>query len=103
MKAFIVIDDVRTSELLQNLIGVGHGWLGAGSTVIVTTRDKHVLLIGGIDKIHQVKKMNFKNSLQLFRLNSFDKVFPKEGYVQLSKRAIDYAGGNPLALKVLGS
>jgi hypothetical protein len=103
MKSFIVLDDVHTSELLQNLIGVGHGWLGAGSTVIVTTRDRHVLISGGIEKIHQVKKMNSQNSLQLFSLNAFDKVLPKEGYVELSERAIDYAEGNPLALKVLGS
>jgi len=103
MKSFIVLDDVHTSELLQNLIGVGNGWLGAGSIVIVTTRDKHVLVSGGIDKIHQVKEMNSRNSLQLFSLNAFDKVLPTEGYVELSKRAIDYAKGNPLALKVLGS
>ncbi|XP_058743528.1 disease resistance protein RPV1-like [Vicia villosa] len=103
MKAFIVLDDVRTIELLQNLIGVGHGWLGAGSTVIVTTRDKHVLESGGIYKIHQVKKMNSQNSLQLFSLNAFDNALPEEGYVDLSKRAIDYANGNPLALKYLGS
>ncbi|XP_050873975.1 disease resistance protein RUN1 isoform X2 [Lathyrus oleraceus] len=103
MKAFIVLDDVHTSELLQNLIGVRHCWLGAGSTVIVTTRDNHVLKKGGIHKIHQVKEMNSKNSLQLFSLNAFDKVLPKEGYMDLSKRAIDYAKGNPLALKVLGS
>ena len=103
MKSFIVLDDVHTSELLQNLIGVGNGWLGAGSIVIVTTRDKHVLVSGGIDKIHQVKEMNSRNSLQLFSLNAFDKVLPKEGYAELSKRVIDYAKGNPLALKVLGS
>ncbi|KAL5062754.1 hypothetical protein RYX36_024491 [Vicia faba] len=103
MKAFIVLDDVRTSELLQTLIGVGHGWLGAGSTVIVTTRDKHVLESGGVEKIHQVKQMNSQNSIQLFSLKAFDKVLPEERYFDLSKRAIDYAKGNPLALKVLGS
>jgi len=103
MKSFIVLDDVRTSELLQNLIGVGHGWLGAGSTVIVTTRDKHVLISGGIEEIYEVKKMNSRNSLQLFCLNAFGTVLPKEGFVELSKRAIDYAKGIPLALKVLGS
>jgi hypothetical protein len=103
MKSFIVLDDVHNSELLQNLIGVGHGWLGSGSTVIVTTRDKHVLTIGGIDKIYEVKKMNSRNSIKLFSLNAFEKVSPKDGYVELSKRAIDYAKGNPLALKVLGS
>jgi hypothetical protein len=103
MKSFIVLDDVHTSELLQNLIGVGHCWLGAGSIVIVTIRDKHVLISGGIEKLHQVKKMNSHNSLQLFSLNAFDNVLPKKGYVELSERAIDYAKGNPLALKVLGS
>ncbi|WJX86407.1 hypothetical protein P8452_68720 [Trifolium repens] len=103
MKSLIVLDDVHTLELLQNLIGVGHCWLGAGSTVIVTTRDKHMLISGGIEKIHQVKKMNSQNSLQLFSLNAFDKVLPTEGYVELSEKAIDYAKGNPLALKVLGS
>jgi hypothetical protein len=36
-------------------------------------------------------------------LNAFYNVLPKEGYVKLSERAIDYADGNPLALKVLGS
>ncbi|KEH19117.1 disease resistance protein (TIR-NBS-LRR class) [Medicago truncatula] len=103
MKSFIVLDDVHNSELLQNLIGVGHGWLGSGSTVIVTTRDKHVLISGGIDKIYEVKKMNSRNSVKLFSMNAFDKVSPKDGYVELSKRAVDYANGNPLALKVLGS
>ncbi|KEH18360.1 putative TIR domain, P-loop containing nucleoside triphosphate hydrolase [Medicago truncatula] len=103
MKSFIVLDDVHNSELLQNLIGVGHGWLGSGSTVIVTTRDKHVLISGGIKTIYEVKKMNSRNSLRLFCLNAFNKVSPKDGYVELSKRAIDYARGNPLALQVLGS
>jgi hypothetical protein len=102
MKSFIVLDDVRTLELLQSLIGMGCGWLGAGSTVIVTTRDKHVLISGGIEKIHQVKKMNSRNSIQLFSLNAFGKTLPKEGFVELSERAVDYADGNPLALKVLG-
>jgi len=103
MKSFIVLDDVHNLELLQNLIGVGHGWLGSGSTVIVTTRDKHVLISGGVEKIYEVKKMNSQNSIQLFSLNAFGKVSPKDGYVELSKRAVDYAKGNPLALKVLGS
>ena len=103
MKSFIVLDDVHNPELLQNLIGVGLGWLGSGSTVIVTTGDKNVLISGGIDKIYEVKKMNSQNSLQLFSLNAFDKISPKHGYEELSKRAIDYAKGNPLALKVMGS
>ncbi|CAJ2663627.1 unnamed protein product [Trifolium pratense] len=103
MKSLIVLDNVHTSELLQNLIGVGCGWLGAGSTVIVTTRDKQVLISGEVEEIHQVNKMNSRNSLQLFCLNAFGKYLPMEGYVELAERAIDHAQGNPLALKVFGS
>jgi hypothetical protein len=41
MKAFVVLDSLNSSKLLENLIGVGRGWLRGGSTVIVT--------IGGLD------------------------------------------------------
>ncbi|XP_020967387.1 TMV resistance protein N-like [Arachis ipaensis] len=103
-KVFIVLDDVNTSELLENLLGVGQDYLGVGSKVIVTTRDKHVLLSRSVDHIHQVTEMNDENSLKLFSLNAFNRTHPPENeYWELSKRALAYARGNPLALKVLGS
>ncbi|XP_029129395.1 TMV resistance protein N [Cajanus cajan] len=102
-KVFIVLDDVNSSELVENLIGVDRDWLGAGSRVIVTTRDKHVLISGDVDKIHQVKEMNFQNSLELFSSYAFRKTHPTKEYMELSIRAIEYAKGIPLALKVLGS
>ena len=102
MKSFIVLDNVHTSELLENMTGLRHSWLGVGSMVIVTTRDKHVLESGGTDQIYEVRKMNPQNSHKLFCLSAFDKVSPKNGYVELSKRAIDYAKGNPFALRDLG-
>ncbi|XLQ99086.1 hypothetical protein S83_065285 [Arachis hypogaea] len=103
-KVFIVLDDVHTSELLETLLGVGHDYLGFGSKVIVTTRDKHVLqgrVI--IHHIHEVKEMNFENSLKLFSLNAFNKHCPETEYLDLSMIAVAYASGIPLALKVLGS
>ncbi|MED6198281.1 hypothetical protein PIB30_064691 [Stylosanthes scabra] len=104
-KVFIVLDDVHTSELLETLLGVGHDYLGFGSKVIVTTRDKHVLQGRVIvDHIHEVKEMNFENSLKLFSLNAFNKLHPPEDeYWDLSMVAVEYASGIPLALKVLGS
>ncbi|XP_020987428.2 disease resistance protein RPV1-like [Arachis duranensis] len=103
-KVFIVLDDVNTSELLENLLGVGQDYLGLGSKVIVTTRDKHVFLSRSVDHIHEVMEMNEENSLKLFSLNAFNRNHPPEnGYWDLSKRALAYARGNPLALKVLGS
>ncbi|XP_057733804.1 disease resistance protein RPV1-like [Arachis stenosperma] len=103
-KVFIVLDDVHTSELLETLLGVGHDYLGFGSKVIVTTRDKHVLQGRVIvDYIHEVKEMNFENSLKLFSLNAFNKHCPENEYWDLSMIAVAYASGIPLALKVLGS
>nr|KYP54330.1 TMV resistance protein N [Cajanus cajan] len=102
-RVFIVLDDVDTSDLLENLVGKGRDWLGAGSRVILTTRDKHLLTHEDVDIIHEVKEMNFQNSLKLFSLNAFGKTCPKKEYEELSKRATIYAKGIPLALKVLGS
>jgi hypothetical protein len=102
MKAFVVLDGVNTSKLLENLVGIGRDRLGPNSRVIVTTRDKQILISGGVDTIHQVEEMNH-NSFRLFSLNAFHKTFPEESYMELSKRVIGYAKGNPLALKVLGS
>ncbi|MED6141247.1 hypothetical protein PIB30_101342 [Stylosanthes scabra] len=103
-KALIVLDDVNSSDLLDNLLRVGHDYLGVGSRVIVTTRDKHVLTSRAVDQIFEVKEMNYHNSLKLFSLNAFNKIHPPEnGFQELSKRAVAYAKGIPLALKVLGS
>ncbi|XLR43155.1 TMV resistance protein N [Arachis hypogaea] len=103
-KALIVLDDVNSSDLLDNVLGVGHDYLGVGSRVIVTTRDRHVLTCRAVDQILEVKEMNYHNSLKLFSLNAFNQIHPPEnGFQELSKRAVAYAKGNPLALKVLGS
>ncbi|RYR40404.1 hypothetical protein Ahy_A09g046157 isoform B [Arachis hypogaea] len=103
-KALIVLDDVNSSDLLDNLLGVGHDYLGVGSRVIVTTRDRHVLTCRAVDHILEVKEMNYHNSLKLFSLNAFNQIHPPEnGFRERSKRAVAYAKGNPLALKVLGS
>ncbi|KAK7286565.1 hypothetical protein RJT34_21646 [Clitoria ternatea] len=99
-KVFIVLDDVATSEQLEDLID-DYDCLGEGSRVIVTTRDKHIFSL--VDGIHEVKELNNHNSLQLFCLNAFREKHPKNGYEELSKNVIAYCKGNPLALKVLGA
>ena len=44
-----------------------------------------------------------KESLQLFCRHAFKQTNPQVGYEKLSMQAIQYAGGLPLALEVLGS
>ncbi|KDP28980.1 hypothetical protein JCGZ_19531 [Jatropha curcas] len=99
-KVFIVLDDVNDSDQLEALAG-NHDWFGPGSRVIVTSRDKEVL--NDVDEIYEVKGLKYSNALQLLSMKAFKKKHPPKDFVELSERAVNYANGVPLALKVLGS
>ncbi|PNY05099.1 TMV resistance protein N [Trifolium pratense] len=104
-KVLLVLDDVDEMEQLENLAG-GNDWFGPGSRIIITTRDKG-LLIGThsfvVQKIYEMTKLNDQHSLELFCRKAFGKSHPKTGYEAISSRAVGYAKGLPLALKVIGS
>nr|KYP56826.1 TMV resistance protein N [Cajanus cajan] len=100
-KVFIVLDDVATSEQLEYLLKDYDDLLGQGSRVIVTTRDKQIFRPH--DEVYEVKKLSFNHSLQLFSMSVFEEEQPKHGYEDLSRCAISYCKGIPLALKVLGA
>ncbi|XP_039687160.1 disease resistance protein RPV1 isoform X2 [Medicago truncatula] len=100
-KVFIVLDSVDTLEKIEDLI-LNIDGLGAGSRVIITTRDKHILSQFSNCEIYEVKELNNHDSLQLFSLNAFGEKQPKIGYEDISESVIAYCRGNPLALKVLG-
>ncbi|MED6180978.1 hypothetical protein PIB30_014957 [Stylosanthes scabra] len=101
-KVLIVLDDVDTLDKLEHLARE-QMCLGAGSRVIVTTRDKQVLLAAGVHHIYKVHELSFQRSRELFCLKAFHKSYPENGYEELSDMAVRYAEGIPLALKVLGS
>ncbi|XP_042514439.1 disease resistance protein RUN1-like [Macadamia integrifolia] len=66
----IVIDDVDQNIHLNALVG-DREWFGIGSRVIVTSRNKAILVAQKADGIYQPKKMNLLQSLQLFSLHAF--------------------------------
>nr|AKO73682.1 Pva1-17i20_03 [Phaseolus vulgaris] len=99
-KVFIVLDDVSTCEQLEHLIK-DYGLLGPGSRVIVTTRDQQIFRPN--DEVYEVKKLSFDRSLELFSLTVFEENTPKQGHEDLSRKAVSYCKGIPLALKVLGA
>jgi hypothetical protein len=100
-KSFIVLDDVDNATQLDDLCGVLND-LGPKSRLIITTRDRHTLS-GKVDEIYEVTTWKLKDSLKLFSLGAFKQIHPRKGYERISERAVEYAGGVPLALKVLGS
>ncbi|MED6172637.1 hypothetical protein PIB30_051814 [Stylosanthes scabra] len=103
-KVLIVLDDVDTPEQLDYLCGESEviNNLPEDSRVIITTRNRR-LLISKVDEIYEVRTLDPKESLKLFSLKAFRESHPKEGYEQLSRQVVEYAGGIPFALNVLGS
>ncbi|KAJ9687292.1 hypothetical protein PVL29_015969 [Vitis rotundifolia] len=101
-RAFIVLDDVDNPRQLEYLLG-HREWLGEGSRVIITTRNKHVLAVQEVDDLYEVKGLNFEEACELFSLYAFKQNLPKSDYRNLSRRVVGYCQGLPLALKVLGS
>ncbi|XP_068473769.1 disease resistance protein RPV1-like [Phaseolus vulgaris] len=101
MKVLIVLDDVNDSDLLEKLFG-NHGWLRQGSRIIITTRDKQVLIANKVDDIYQVGALKSSEAIELFSLYAFNQNNFDMEYYKLSKRVVNYAKGIPLVLKVLG-
>ncbi|KAH9751270.1 ADP-ribosyl cyclase/cyclic ADP-ribose hydrolase [Citrus sinensis] len=101
-RVLVVLDDVDQLEQLQALAG-NHDWFGFGSRIIITTRDEHVLKGHGVTNIYKVRGLDYVEALQLFHLKVSKGKQPTDDRVELSKCVVNYAGGLPLAIEVLGS
>ncbi|XP_060673823.1 disease resistance protein RML1B-like [Ziziphus jujuba] len=89
-KVLIVLDDLDDSiSQLNELLPKGYKF-GAGSRIIVTTRDAQ-LLKSRTDEVYEVKRLNNVEALKLFLLHAFENNRDLEGYEVLSKSVADYA------------
>ncbi|XP_054777790.1 TMV resistance protein N-like [Prosopis cineraria] len=98
----LVLDDVDEVEQLEQLAG-GCDWFGRGSKIIVTTRNKQLLIACNVKNTYEMKKLNEDDSLELFCSHAFRMSQPPKGYENMSARVIRYVRGLPLALKLVGS
>ena len=89
------------SRQIESLIG-RLDQLASGSRVIITTKDKQVLQNCWASQIYEMKKLVYADAHELFGQYAFGGAHLDAGYTELTHKAIEYAQGVPLALKVLG-
>lgn len=101
-KVLLILDDVDKLEQLNALAG-DLSWFAYGSKIIVTTRNKHLLHAHGVERTYEAKGLDHHEALELFSWHAFksNKVGPS--YMDISKRAVLYSNGLPLALEIIGS
>ncbi|XP_020970809.1 TMV resistance protein N isoform X4 [Arachis ipaensis] len=87
---------------LENLAGKQE-WFGPGSRIIITTRDKHLLMAHGVHQTCELEGLVQEEALHLFCLKAFKQDQPKSQYQNLCSEVVEYTRGLPLALEVLGS
>ncbi|KAG5224389.1 TMV resistance protein [Salix suchowensis] len=101
-RVLIVLDDADQLKQLDAFVRE-RNCFGPGSRIVITTRDEHLLTQIEVDGKYHVKELHHLESLLLFSLHAFKDTHPVEDYVELSNAIVEYAGGVPLALEVLGS
>ncbi|KAK4259597.1 hypothetical protein QN277_005913 [Acacia crassicarpa] len=101
-KVLLVLDDVDEAEQLEQLAG-GCDWFGCGSKIIITTRNKQLLIARNVQKIYEMKELNEHYSLELFSWHAFRLSQPPKCYESVSVGVTRYVRGLPLALKLIGS
>ncbi|KAG7957788.1 hypothetical protein I3843_11G192800 [Carya illinoinensis] len=97
-RVIVVLDDVDDLKQIHYLVGQCKSWLGPGSRVIITTRNEHLLTQVQVNGKYEVRKMDEFESLQLFSWHAH----PTVDHLDLLVSFMNYAGGLPLALEVLG-
>ncbi|KAK7400961.1 hypothetical protein VNO78_12270 [Psophocarpus tetragonolobus] len=108
MKVLIVLDDVNDLCLLEKLLGRDYQTkFASGSRIIVTSRDKQVLIANKVedDNIYELRELNLDKAVELFNLNAFDHNDLQSGlqseFHELSTQMVEYAKGIPLVLEVV--
>ncbi|CAE6215841.1 unnamed protein product [Arabidopsis arenosa] len=93
-KSFYLLDDVSHKDQVEYLLQNRERIID-GSKIVITTRDKSSIE-KLVDDTYVVSGLNDKEALQLFNNHA------KGNFPELSKKFVEYAGGNPRALEELG-
>ncbi|KAG2298220.1 hypothetical protein Bca52824_034692 [Brassica carinata] len=104
-RALIVLDNV-CKPLDADAFLNGFDWFGPGSLIIITSRDKQVLVQCGVNQIYEVQGFNEDEAKQLFSRCAFGIDWSKKSDLDTLepylRSVIHYSSGNPLALSLYG-
>ncbi|XP_022743845.1 TMV resistance protein N-like [Durio zibethinus] len=116
-RVLIIFDDVDDLENITKIIGMQIPFF-PGSKIILTSRHRHLLSgpfitkmfdleessrYGNLCKVFEVKELAFNESLQLFNWHAFGHNSITGSFMEYASNIVNYCGGLPLALQVLGS
>ncbi|XP_019093907.1 PREDICTED: disease resistance protein RPP5-like isoform X4 [Camelina sativa] len=101
-KVFVVFDNVDDMKQVHALAKESN-WFGPGSRIIITTRDRGLLISCGVRTVYEVKCLDTGAALQLFNQLAFEGGLPpSELYEKISIRASWLAQGLPAAIEAYG-
>ncbi|XP_019057126.1 PREDICTED: probable WRKY transcription factor 16 [Tarenaya hassleriana] len=100
-RCLLVLDDVSNPLDAESFLG-GFDRFGLGSLIIITSRDKQVLVYCGVKQIYEVRGLNEDESLHLFSRRAFGKDAMKKEFLNVSEMVVEYAMGNPKVLTYYG-
>ncbi|KAH0899056.1 hypothetical protein HID58_048624 [Brassica napus] len=98
-KVVVVFDNVSDKKHLEPLMG-NCDWIKKGSRIVITTRDKSLTEGLTVSDLYEVPGLNEREGLELFKAQIGTTL--EGNYLELSRKYVDYTGGNPLALEAFG-
>ncbi|XP_057844129.2 disease resistance protein RPV1 isoform X2 [Cryptomeria japonica] len=101
-RVLLLLDDIQSPEQLEAFAGKFMGF-GAGSRVIITSRDGQILKLANVDEVYEVRGLSYKHAMELFNFNAFpNSSCPDQELQILCKDIVSSCEGLPLALSILG-
>ncbi|CAN7059448.1 unnamed protein product [Brassica rapa subsp. trilocularis] len=101
-RVLIILDDVDALEKLE-VLAKEPSWFGPGSRIIVTTKDKQILKVHGINVIYHVDFPSKKEALEILSLSAFKETSVRDGFEELANKVAGFCSNLPLGLAVVGS
>eukprot|EP01018_Ginkgo_biloba_P022617 Gb_35111 [translate_table: standard] len=100
LPVLIVLDDIDHKDQLDALLM--RDVLDCESLVVVTSRDKGMLIQSQVSLIYEIKRLKEEHAQELFCRHAFLQPYPAKGFEDLVEKFSSACNGLPLSLKVFG-